>query len=143
MKKVFALLMLVVLLSMTAMPALASRSWCATDPIVHLPDGQTLYIDVSVLEQYADREITLYILVPHGSTVEDVDGPINIHSVAVPVFSPERHIVAAIAQTQGTYQVVLAGKIDGDPLQTLQFPADNLPKTSKWLLKYPYGAWHW
>jgi len=143
MKKAFALLMLVVLLSVTVMPAMASRSWCATDPIIHLPDGQTLYVDVSVLEQYADREITLYVLVPRGSTIEDVDGLVNVHSIAVPVFAPERHLVAAIAQTQGNYEVRLLGKIDGRPLSTLQFPEDNLPKTLKWLLKYSYGAWHW
>ncbi len=106
MKKKWLLLTVVVLLvAVSAMPALAGYDWCWDDPVVVLPNGNQVHVDVGVPEANSSQPVYMFINAPVGSRLMDVNGdiPVQIFFMAA-----NRHSrVTAMAYPSGMYPVSL------------------------------------
>ncbi len=106
MRKKWLLLSVVVLLvAVTAMPALAGYNWCWDDPVVMLPNGNLVHVDVGVPDANASQPVYMFIRAPIGSRLVDVNGDIPVH-----IFfsaSDPHYRVTAMAYPSGMYPVSL------------------------------------
>jgi hypothetical protein len=96
MKRWFSLAVLVVVLALiTAIPASAGRTWCASDPTIMLPSGALVHISILVPAENADDGFMLTIHAPPGSTLQDKTEGINVTEILVDD-GPRRHITASV-----------------------------------------------
>jgi hypothetical protein len=106
MKKKWLLLTVVVLLvAVSAMPALAGYNWCWNDPVVMLPNGNLVHVDVGVPDENSSQTVFMFIRAPVGSKLMDVNGDIPMH-----IFfsaSDPHYRVTAVAYPSGMYPVSL------------------------------------
>jgi hypothetical protein len=97
MKRWLSLAVLVIVLALvTALPASAGRTWCANDPIVMLPSGATVHVNVLVPAENVDDGFTLTLHAPRGSQLQDTSEGMNI-TVSLVDDGPRRHITASVA----------------------------------------------
>ncbi len=105
-KKWLLLVMVVLLLAVSAVPALAGYDWCYDDPVVVLPNGHRVNVEVAVPKEDASQPVFMYIKAPFGSKLEkDESGNIPLYIFFNP--SDMHYRITAVADPSGMYPVRL------------------------------------
>ena len=114
-KKGFLVLMVVFLLSLSAIPAFAGYNWCYDEPPVTLPNGNIVNIDVGVPAGHESDTLFLFIRAPRGSHLGQDDG--NFPGMRI-FFSPTArgNHLTVVAVPSGMYPVKLVISENGKTL---------------------------
>ncbi|GEM_PF-1912862 len=114
-KKGLLVLVVVLLLSMTALPAFAGYNWCYDEPPVTLPNGHVVNIDVGVPVENQSDTVFLFIRAPRGSHLGPDDGNIPMRIF----FSPtaRTNTITVVAIPSGMYPVMLKISENGQVLK--------------------------
>ncbi len=97
--------MVVLLLAVSAVPALAGYDWCYDDPVVVLPNHNRVNVEVAVPKEDASQPVFMYIKAPFGSKLVKGNGSIPLYISFDP--SDIHYRITAVADPSGMYPVRL------------------------------------
>ncbi len=112
MRKAAVAFLLLIIFSLTAGPALAGLIWCSTDPIVQLPGGSVVQIQVSVHPENQDDPFILTVTAPLGSQLKSTGHQINVAYQLLAGTNPTQ----IAATSDASFDVQVSAKYGGEEL---------------------------